>query len=73
MIEQLKYWFEKHGFDVSSRLSDRLGLRVSNVRLFFIYFSFLTLGMSFGVYFSIAFLLKMKDLIYKKRKSVFDL
>ena len=72
-IHSIRHFFEKHGFDVSSRFADRLGMSASNVRLFFIYLSFVTLGVSFGVYLTLAFLLRLKDLIYTKRSSVFDL
>ena len=72
-INFLRHFFEKHGFAVSSRFADRLGMNVSNVRLFFIYISFVTLGVSFGIYLTLAFLLRLKDLIYTKRASVFDL
>jgi len=48
-------------------------MRAKNVRLFFIYISFVTVGLSFGVYLTLAFLLKLKDMIYTKRTSVFDL
>jgi phage shock protein PspC (stress-responsive transcriptional regulator) len=72
-IDSLRHFFEKHGFAVSSRFADRLGISVSNVRLFFIYISFVTLGFSFGIYLTLAFLLRLKDMIYTKRKSVFDL
>lgn len=70
---QLKYFFEKNGFNVLSRLADRVGIRASNVRLFFVYITFVTVGLSFGVYLTLAFLLKLKDMIYTKRSSVFDL
>ena len=73
MIHSIRYFFEKRGFDVSTRVADKIGLRVTNVRLFFIYISFVTLGFWFGVYLTIAFLLKLKDMIYTKRSSVFDL
>lgn len=69
----LRYYFEKHGFYVSSRFADRLGIKAKNVRLFFIYSSFATLGLGFAMYLTIAFYLKLKDLIYTKRSSVFDL
>ncbi|MCB0475427.1 MAG: PspC domain-containing protein [Flavobacteriaceae bacterium] len=72
-INYIRDFFEKRGFDVSSRLADRLGMRVTNVRLFFIYISFVTLGFWFGIYLTLAFLLKLKDMIYTKRSSVFDL
>lgn len=73
MITKVRHFFEKHGFEVSSRLADRLGMRASSVRLFFIYISFFTVGLWFGVYLTLAFLVRLKDLIYTKRSSVFDL
>ena len=65
--------FERHGFAVSTRLADRLGMRVTNVRLFFIYISFVTVGLSFALYLTLAFVLRLKDVLYVKRSSVFDL
>ena len=72
-IIRLKYFFEKRGFHVSSRLADSLGMRASDVRLFFIYISFVTAGLWFGVYLTLAFWMRLKDLIRAKRTSVFDL
>lgn len=72
-VIRLKYFFEKHGFNASSRLADKLGMRASSVRLFFIYISFVTAGLWFGVYLTLAFWIKLKDLIRAKRTSVFDL
>ncbi|AOW20205.1 PspC domain-containing protein [Urechidicola croceus] len=72
-VDSIRHYFERHGFGVFSRLADRLGMRATNVRLFFIYISFITVGLSFGLYLTMAFLLKLKDMIYTKRSSVFDL
>lgn len=72
-ILQLRYFLEKHGFHVSSRFADKLGMRVSDVRLFFIYISFVTVGLWFGVYLTLAFWIRLKDLVRAKRTSVFDL
>jgi len=72
-VIQLKYFFEKRGFHVSSRLADKLGMRVSDVRLFFIYITFVTAGLWFGVYLTLAFWIRLKDLVRGKRTSVFDL
>jgi hypothetical protein len=73
LILRLKYFFEKHGFHVSSRLADALGMRANSVRLFFIYISFVTAGLGFGVYLTLACWWRLKDLIRAKRSSVFDL
>lgn len=73
LIYRTRHFLEKHGFYVSSRLADRLGMRAKSVRLFFIYVSFATLGIGFALYLTVAFWLKLKDLVYTKRTSVFDL
>lgn len=72
-MHSLRHYLEKRGFYVSSRLADRLGMRAKNVRLFFIYLSFFTLGVGFALYLTLAFVLKLKDFVYTKRSSVFDL
>ncbi|MFD2891659.1 PspC domain-containing protein [Flavobacterium chuncheonense] len=73
MIYKLLHFFEKHGFFVASRLADRMGMKATSVRLFFIYISFITVGLGFGFYLTLAFLLKLKDMVHTKRTSVFDL
>ena len=73
LIARIRYFFERNGFYVSTRLADRLGMKVKSVRLFFIYVSFATFGVGFGLYLTLAFWLKLKDMIYTKRTSVFDL
>ena len=72
-VLKLKFFLEKHGFHVSSRVEDTLGMRANSVRLFFIYISFVTVGLGFGVYLILAFWIRLKDLIRAKRTSVFDL
>lgn len=73
MVYKMRHYFERHGFDVASRLADRLGMRAKSVRLFFIYVSFVTAGVGFALYLTFAFWLRLKDLVYTKRTSVFDL
>ena len=73
LVLQLKYFFEKQGFHIASRLADRLGMRANSVRLFFIYISFVTAGLWFGVYLTLGFVIRLKDLVRAKRTSVFDL
>lgn len=73
MVYSMRDYLEKRGFYVSSRLAERLGMRAKSVRLFFIYVSFATFGVGFALYLTLAFWLKLKDLIYTKRTSVFDL
>ncbi len=72
-IYSIRHFFERNGFYVSSRLGDKIGIRAKSIRLFFIYLSFATMGFGFAIYLTLAFWLKLKDLIYTKRTSVFDL
>jgi hypothetical protein len=73
IIYAIRHYFERNGFYVSTRLADKLGIRAKSIRLFFIYLSFATLGIGFAIYLTMAFWLKLKDLVYTKRTSVFDL
>ena len=70
---KFRFFLEKYGFAVSSRLAEKSGMRAKDVRIAFIYGTFATLGAWFGVYLLLASLLKIKDLLYTKRTSVFDL
>ncbi|MDA7570912.1 PspC domain-containing protein [Flavobacteriaceae bacterium] len=71
--KRIRLFFERNGFAVSTRLAEVLGMKVKSVRLFFIYASFTTLIGGFLIYLTLAFWLKLKDMIYTKRSSVFDL
>ena len=71
--QKLRIFLERNGFRVSSRLAELLGMKVKSVRLFFIYASFTIIIGGFLLYLILAFWLKLKDLIYSKRTSVFDL
>lgn len=70
---QILYYFQKRGFEVCRRIAERLGIRARVVRTSFIYLTFVTLGFGFALYLFLAFWLKIKDLLYTKRTSVFDL
>jgi phage shock protein PspC (stress-responsive transcriptional regulator) len=48
-------------------------MKAKNVRIFFIYLSFFSLGAGFALYLVFAFWLRMKDFLFAKRSSVFDL
>jgi phage shock protein PspC (stress-responsive transcriptional regulator) len=66
-------YLQKHGFYVCQRIADRLGIRAKVVRTSFMYLTFVTLGFGFALYLFISFLMGIKDLVYTKRSSVFDL
>ncbi|MFV0530071.1 MAG: PspC domain-containing protein [Flavobacteriales bacterium] len=73
MLEKIRRFLERYGFEVCERLADKMGIRPSLVRLSFIYLSFVTAGITFPIYLFMAFFFKIKDKLFLKRKSVFDL
>ncbi len=73
MIDRIRREFEKRGFEVCHRFGERLGIRPSQIRKFFIYSSFIALGSPLIVYLMLAFLLRLKDEVSQKRESIFDL
>jgi phage shock protein PspC (stress-responsive transcriptional regulator) len=73
VVTYLRTIMEKYGFYVSTRVGEKLGIKARSVRITFIYFTFATLGAGFAVYLIMAFWIKIKDLVYTKRSSVFDL
>jgi phage shock protein C len=72
-IGTLKDYFERQAFGVCTFLGERLQMRSSVIRLFFIYSSFLTIGSPLIIYMILAFWIKMKEYIGSKRTSVWDL
>jgi phage shock protein PspC (stress-responsive transcriptional regulator) len=55
MIRIISGYFEKKTYGVCSAIADRMGLRAKNVRLSFIYLSFLTVGSPVGLYLVLLF------------------
>ena len=70
---KLLLFLQKRGYYVCQRIADRLGMRAKVVRTSFIYLTFVTLGFGFALYLFIAFWMRIKDVMYTKRTSVFDL
>ncbi len=69
----LLLFFQKHGYYVCQRIADRIGIRARVVRISFMYLTFVTVGFGFALYLFMAFWIKIKDLVYTRRSSVFDL
>jgi phage shock protein PspC (stress-responsive transcriptional regulator) len=70
---KLLLYFQKRGYHVCQRIADRLGIRAKIVRTSFMYLTFVTLGFGFALYLFFAFWIRIKDLLFAKRTSVFDL
>tara|TARA_R110001592_G_scaffold58067_6_gene176307 strand:+ start:2446 stop:2670 length:225 start_codon:yes stop_codon:yes gene_type:complete len=74
MISRISSFFEKQAFGVCEWWGEKLQLKISRIRLFFIYFSFLTFGSPIIIYLVMAFILEHKEYFkLSKRKSVWDI
>lgn len=65
--------FENTVFGVCAYVGRKLNMPSKNIRFFFVYASFLTMGSPVIIYFILAFWLKLKNMINGKRNPVWDL
>ena len=73
MINLFRNIFEKQIFGVSSWWGDKIGVKASFIRLFFIYAAFAN-AITIFIYLVMVFILRFRNMIkFRKRKSVFDL
>ena len=74
MVTKILGYFEKQAFGVCNWWGEKLQLKSSQVRLSFIYLSFITVGSPIIIYLIMAFILKHKEYFkFSKRKSVWDI
>ena len=74
LVEKIKSWFERQAFGVCEWWGERLQIPSSNIRIFFIYASFLTIGSPLIIYLAMAFWMKLRKMMGAKRRgSVWDL
>lgn len=72
-LTTIKDFTEQQAFGVCASLGERLNMRTSAIRFFFIYASFLTPFSPIIIYLTLAFWLKLKGYIGNRRTSVWDL
>ena len=76
MIKRILSYFEQKAFGVCAWWGRKLGIRISKVRIYFIYLSFITFGSMLFLYLIMAFILEHKDFFKfrkRKRKTIWDL
>jgi phage shock protein PspC (stress-responsive transcriptional regulator) len=66
MIVKAKAFVERQAFGVCAWLGNLLGVSTGNIRLYFIYVSFLTIGSPVLIYLILAFWLNIRQ--YHRRK-----
>ncbi|MDP1744076.1 MAG: PspC family transcriptional regulator [Bacteroidota bacterium] len=76
MVKKIQNWFEGHAFGVCEWWGKKLGINTTNIRMYFIYLSFFTVGSPIIIYFIMVFILEHKKYFKpwrSKRRSVWDL
>ena len=75
IIQKIAFFFELRSFGVSTWFANKFGVKVSKVRLFFIYVSFIGLGSPLILYLVMAFILEHKHIFkfQKRQKSIWEL
>ena len=71
MVDKIQFFFEQYAFGVCTLLGERLGIATSNIRLFFIYASFLTFGSPVLIYLALAFIMNIRKYL-RKRDPIWD-
>lgn len=73
-MEWIRNWFERQAFGVCEWCGDRMRIPSADIRKFFIYASFLTVGSPVILYLIMAFWLRMGALLgLRERKQIWDL
>ncbi|MEO7081100.1 MAG: PspC domain-containing protein [Flavobacteriales bacterium] len=76
MIDTVKTYFERQAYGVCEWWAHKLNIKTEQVRLSFIYLSFVTAGLNVVAYLVMAFVLKHKDRIKRplaKRSTVWEI
>ncbi len=74
MISRIQSYFERQAFGVCQWWADKLKIKISRVRVFFIYASFIALGSPLLLYLIMAFILEHKNAIKGMgRKRIWEL
>lgn len=68
VITRIRSWFESQAFGVCDWWGKKLGIKATNIRMYFVYLSFFTFGSPIIIYFIMAFMLEHKD-YFKPQKS----
>jgi len=72
MIDKLRHRIEKYGFGVCSYLGQKIGVRSSVVRKYFIYTSFIAIGSPVIIYLFMAFWVNIRSYLKKSRDLLLD-
>lgn len=72
LMDTMRNLVEKSAFGVCQAIGDRVGIRASKIRMYFIYTSFIALGSPLIFYLIAAFWLNIKKNLQRSRKLIWD-
>jgi phage shock protein C len=72
MMQRIFTFFERHSFGVCTYLGERFNISISKIRLFFIYSSFLAVGMPLIFYFFAGIVLDIRNYVKRIHTRVTD-
>ena len=72
IIDKTRNLVERSAFGVCQDIGDRIGIRASQVRLFFIYTSFIALGSPLIIYLTLAFWMNVKKYFTRQDEVIWD-
>jgi phage shock protein C len=73
MLTKFQSFLEMRAFGVCEWWGEKLGIKTSQIRLFYIYLSFLTFGSPIVIYLIMAFILKNKEWFKVRRTTIWEL
>lgn len=73
MFTKFQSFLEMRAFGVCEWWGEKLGIKTSQIRLFYIYLSFLTFGSPIVIYLIMAFILKNKEWFKVRRTTIWEL
>lgn len=77
MINKIIVFFEQQAFGVCEWWGSKLGIKATNIRMYFVYLSFFTAGSPVIIYFLMAFMLEHKEYFkpgsIKTKSRIWDL
>ncbi len=74
LVNSIKTWFEKQAFGICEWWGEKLGIQSAQIRKFFIYASFLTVGSPIIIYLAMGFIMDLRYMMRgRQRGSIWDL
>lgn len=72
-MTDLKTFFDIQLFGVCEKIGEKLQIKSSRIRMYFIYFSFIAFGSPLIIYLILAFILEHKDFFKRKKSTVWEI